>query len=36
MDRKELGVAVVGSGRIGTLRATMAAAHPAVRYHRRV
>ena len=30
--RKELGVAVIGSGRIGTLRATMAAAHPAVRY----
>jgi predicted dehydrogenase len=30
--RKELGVAIVGSGRIGTLRATMAAAHPAVRY----
>jgi predicted dehydrogenase len=30
--RKELGVAIVGSGRIGTLRATLAAAHPAVRY----
>ncbi|MGZ8269097.1 MAG: Gfo/Idh/MocA family protein [Burkholderiales bacterium] len=30
--RKELGVAIVGSGRIGTLRATMAAAHPAVRF----
>jgi predicted dehydrogenase len=30
--RKELGVAIVGSGRIGTLRATLAAAHPAVRF----
>lgn len=32
MQRKELGVAVIGSGRIGTLRAVMAAAHPAVRF----
>jgi predicted dehydrogenase len=28
--RKELGVAVIGSGRIGTLRARLAARHPAV------
>lgn len=32
MERKELGIAVVGSGRIGTLRASMAARHPAVRF----
>jgi len=32
LERKQIGVAVVGAGRIGTLRATMAAAHPAVRY----
>jgi myo-inositol 2-dehydrogenase / D-chiro-inositol 1-dehydrogenase len=32
MQRRQIGVAVVGSGRIGTLRATMAAAHPGVRY----
>src|SRR5688572_5161092 len=32
MQRKELGIAVIGSGRIGMLRATMAAAHPAVRF----
>ncbi len=32
MDTRELGVAVVGSGRIGSLRAQMAAAHPAVRF----
>lgn len=32
MKGKELGIAVVGSGRIGTLRASMAAAHPAVRF----
>lgn len=32
MQRKELGIAVIGSGRIGTLRATLAAAHPAVRF----
>jgi predicted dehydrogenase len=32
MERKELGIAVVGSGRIGTLRASIAARHPAVRF----
>jgi predicted dehydrogenase len=32
MERRQIGVAVIGSGRIGTLRATLAAAHPAVRY----
>jgi predicted dehydrogenase len=32
MVRKELGIAVLGSGRIGTLRASLAAAHPAVRF----
>ncbi|MBT5367085.1 MAG: hypothetical protein HOL05_03490, partial [Nitrospinaceae bacterium] len=26
----QVGIAVIGSGRIGTLRATMAGAHPAV------
>lgn len=31
-ERKELGIAVVGSGRIGTLRASLAASHPAVRF----
>ena len=30
MERQELGVAVIGAGRIGTLRATMAARHPSV------
>ena len=30
MKRKELGIAVVGAGRIGTLRARLAAKHPAV------
>ncbi|MBI2295361.1 MAG: Gfo/Idh/MocA family oxidoreductase [Betaproteobacteria bacterium] len=30
MKRKELGIAVVGAGRIGTLRARLAARHPAV------
>ncbi len=30
MKHKTLGVAIVGSGRIGTLRTSMAAAHPAV------
>ena len=30
--RNDIGVAIIGAGRIGTLRATMAAAHPAVRY----
>ncbi len=29
---KELGIAVVGSGRMGTLRARLAAVHPAVRF----
>ncbi|HXF67511.1 MAG TPA: Gfo/Idh/MocA family oxidoreductase [Burkholderiales bacterium] len=32
MKRKELGIAVVGAGRIGTLRAKLAARHPAVRF----
>jgi predicted dehydrogenase len=32
MQHKELGIAVVGSGRIGTLRARLAAKHPAVRF----
>jgi predicted dehydrogenase len=32
LDSKSIGLAVVGSGRIGTLRARLAAAHPAVRY----
>ncbi len=32
MQFKELGVAIIGSGRIGLLRATLAAAHPAVRF----
>ena len=32
MQAKELGIAVVGSGRIGTLRARLAARHPAVRF----
>ena len=31
-DDRELGIAVVGSGRIGTLRARLAATHPAVRF----
>ena len=31
MQSKELGLAIVGSGRIGTLRARLAAGHPAVR-----
>jgi predicted dehydrogenase len=30
MKRKELGIAVIGSGRIGTLRAQLAAKHPSV------
>lgn len=30
MQRKELGIAIIGSGRIGTLRARLAAKHPAV------
>ncbi len=32
MKGKHLGIAVVGSGRIGTLRARLAARHPAVRF----
>ncbi len=32
MNRKELGVAVIGAGRIGTLRARLAARHPAVKF----
>ena len=31
-DSKPIGLAVVGSGRIGTLRSRLAAAHPAVRF----
>ena len=32
MNGKSIGLAIVGSGRIGTLRARLATAHPAVRY----
>ena len=32
MRHKQIGVAVIGSGRIGTLRAGMAASHPAVNF----
>jgi predicted dehydrogenase len=32
IERKQLGIAVVGSGRIGTLRARLAADHPAVSF----
>ena len=32
MNNKELGVAVIGSGRIGTLRASMSARHPAIKF----
>lgn len=32
MKRKQIGIAVVGSGRIGTLRARLAAKHPAVSF----
>ncbi len=32
MKRKELGIAVIGSGRIGTLRARLAAKHPSVNF----
>lgn len=32
MKTKELGIAVVGSGRIGSLRARLAASHPAVKF----
>ena len=31
-NRREIGLAVVGAGRIGTLRAMLASKHPAVRY----
>jgi predicted dehydrogenase len=31
-DRRDLGIAIVGAGRIGALRAQLAAAHPAVRF----
>ncbi|MFN7088167.1 MAG: Gfo/Idh/MocA family protein [Burkholderiales bacterium] len=32
IERKDLGLAIVGSGRIGALRARLAAGHPAVRF----
>lgn len=32
MQRKDLGIAIIGCGRIGTLRATLAAQYPAVKY----
>ena len=32
MKRKDLGVAVIGAGRIGSLRARLAARHPAVNF----
>jgi predicted dehydrogenase len=32
MPAKDLGLAIIGSGRIGTLRAKLAAGHPAVRF----
>ena len=32
METKELGIAVIGSGRIGSLRAQLAASHPAVKF----
>ena len=32
MDKRELGIAVVGSGRIGSLRARLAAQHPSVKF----
>ena len=32
IERKTLGLAVIGSGRIGSLRAQLAAGHPAVRF----
>ncbi|MES2561383.1 MAG: Gfo/Idh/MocA family oxidoreductase, partial [Pseudomonadota bacterium] len=31
-DMKPIGLAIIGSGRIGTLRARLASAHPAVRF----
>jgi len=30
--RSDIGIAVIGAGRIGTLRARLAAKHPAVRF----
>ena len=32
MNRKDIGLAVIGSGRIGTLRAKLAAKHPSVKF----
>ena len=32
IERKQLGIAVVGAGRIGSLRAGLAAGHPAVNF----
>jgi predicted dehydrogenase len=32
IERRDLGIAIVGSGRIGTLRARLASGHPAVRF----
>jgi len=32
LERKQLGIAVIGAGRIGSLRAGLAAGHPAVNY----
>src|SRR4051812_8753979 len=32
MERKQIGLAIIGSGRIGTLRAKLASTHPAVNF----
>jgi len=32
MQHKQLGIAVIGAGRIGTLRARLAAKHPSVQF----
>src|SRR5512143_3089043 len=32
IERKDLGIAIVGSGRIGALRARLSSEHPAVRF----
>jgi predicted dehydrogenase len=32
MQRNQIGLAVIGSGRIGTLRARLASGHPAVHF----
>ena len=32
IERRQLGIAIVGAGRIGTLRAQLAATHPAVTF----